>query len=160
VNETVIERPIGLSAAAKPARRRATKTVSEPKVYLLLTLLIIAGYLLRDFGLITPEYGAGYWLGIVGGSLMLALLLYPFRKRLRILHFLGPTKHWFRMHMAFGLVGPLLILYHCNFQLGSINSQVALYCMLLVAGSGIIDHCGSCRENCQLRWKRVTVSRP
>ena len=42
------------------------------------------------------------------------------------------------MHMAFGLVGPLLILYHCNFQLGSVNSQVALYCMLLVAGSGII----------------------
>jgi hypothetical protein len=42
------------------------------------------------------------------------------------------------MHMAFGLVGPLLILYHCNFQLGSINSQIALYSMLLVAGSGII----------------------
>ena len=70
--------------------------------------------------------------------MMLALLLYPLRKRLRILHFLGPTRDWFRMHMAFGLVGPLLILYHCNFQLGSINSKVALYCMLLVAGSGII----------------------
>ena len=40
--------------------------------------------------------------------------------------------------MAFGLVGPLLILYHCNFTFGSINSQVALYCMMLVAGSGII----------------------
>ena len=40
--------------------------------------------------------------------------------------------------MVFGLIGPLLILYHCSFQLGSINSQVALYCMLLVAGSGII----------------------
>jgi hypothetical protein len=40
--------------------------------------------------------------------------------------------------MAFGLIGPMLILYHCNFQLGSVNSQVALYCMLLVAGSGII----------------------
>jgi len=112
--------------------------VSEAKVYLLLTLLIIAGFLLRDFNIISPEYGAGYWLGIIGGTLMLALLLYPLRKRLRLLHFLGPTKHWFRMHMAFGLIGPLLILYHCNFQLGSINSQVALYCMLLVAGSGII----------------------
>ena len=40
--------------------------------------------------------------------------------------------------MILGLVGPLFILYHCNFQLGSFNSQVALYCMLLVAGSGII----------------------
>ena len=42
------------------------------------------------------------------------------------------------MHMVLGLIGPLLILYHCNFQLGSFNSQVALYCMVLVAGSGII----------------------
>jgi hypothetical protein len=40
--------------------------------------------------------------------------------------------------MILGLVGPLLILYHCNFQLGSFNSRVALYCMLLVAGSGIV----------------------
>lgn len=138
MNETVIERPIGLSAAAKPDRGRTRKTASEAKVYLLLTLLIIAGFLLSDFGLITPEHGTGYWLGIIGGTLMLALLLYPLRKRLRILHYLGPTKHWFRMHMAFGLVGPLLILYHCNFRLGSVNSQVALYSMLLVAGSGIV----------------------
>jgi hypothetical protein len=138
VNETVLERPIGLSPAAKPAGKWTLRTISSVKVYLLLTLLIVMGYLLRNLGLLSPEDGLGYWLGIVGGSLMLALLLYPLRKRLRILHFLGPTKHWFRMHMAFGLIGPLLILYHCNFQLGSVNSQVALYCMLLVAGSGII----------------------
>jgi hypothetical protein len=138
VNETVLERPVGLAPAAKPVRQRTMKTISSVKVYLLLALLICVGYLLRDLGIITPEDGLGYWLGIVGGSLMLALLLYPLRKRLRILHFLGPTKQWFRMHMAFGLIGPLLILYHCNFQLGSINSQVALYCMILVAGSGII----------------------
>jgi hypothetical protein len=138
VNETVLERPVGLAPATKPIRQRAMKTISSVKVYLLLALLICVGYLLRDLSIITPEDGLGYWLGIIGGSLMLALLLYPLRKRLRILHFLGPTKQWFRMHMAFGLIGPLLILYHCNFQLGSVNSQVALYCMILVAGSGII----------------------
>ena len=138
MNETVLERPIGLSPEAKPARKQTMRSFDSVRVYLLLTLLILMGYLLRDFGFVTPENGPGYWLGIIGGSLMLALLLYPLRKRLRILHFLGPTKHWFRMHMAFGLIGPLLILYHCNFKLGSINSQVALYCMLLVAGSGII----------------------
>jgi hypothetical protein len=138
VNETVLERPMSLPPAARPAGKWTVKTISTVKVYLLLTLLIIAGYLLRDFSPITPEEGLGYWMGIIGGSLMLALLLYPLRKRLRILHVLGPTKHWFRMHMAFGLIGPMLILYHCNFQLGSVNSQVALYCMLLVAGSGII----------------------
>ena len=138
MNETVLERPVGLSPASKPARKKTVASGSSARVYLLLALFIGTGYLLRDLGMITPEEGLGYWLGIIGGLLMLALLLYPLRKRLRILHFLGPTKQWFRMHMAFGLVGPSLILYHCNFQLGSINSQVALYCMLLVAGSGII----------------------
>lgn len=136
MNERVLERPAAMARQeSRPApRRRETAT----RGYLLLALAIVSGYLLRDLGYITPEYGLGYWLGIIGGSMMLALLLYPLRKRLRILHFLGPTRGWFRLHMAFGLVGPLLILYHCNFQLGSINSKVALYCMLLVAGSGII----------------------
>jgi len=138
VNETVLERP-----AAMPRRESAPATVTRGKDtpargYLLLALAITYGYLLRDFGYITPESGVGYWLGIIGGSMMLFLLLYPLRKRIRILQIFGPTRFWFRLHMAFGLVGPLLILYHCNFQLGSVNSKVALYCMLLVAGSGIV----------------------
>jgi hypothetical protein len=111
---------------------------TEFSAYILLVLLITLGWLLRDRHFITPKDGTGYWLGIAGGTLMLLLLLYPLRKRMKILHRLGPTKHWFQTHIILGLVGPLLILYHCNFQLGSINSQVALYCMLLVAGSGII----------------------
>ena len=136
MNETVLERPAAIwPADARPTQRR---TETPVRGYILLALAIVAGYLLRDVSFITPEAGLGYWLGIIGGSIMLALLLYPLRKRLRFLHFMGPTRHWFRMHMAFGLVGPLLILYHCNFQLGSVNSKVALYCMLLVAGSGII----------------------
>lgn len=136
MNERVLERPATIpQRETKPAPR---KTESALRGYVLLSLAILSGYLLRRLDYISPEQGLGYWLGIIGGSMMLALLLYPLRKRLRILHFLGPTRSWFRMHMAFGLVGPLLILYHCNFQLGSFNSKVALYCMLLVAGSGII----------------------
>jgi len=114
------------------------RSASELQWYLLLAAVIVLGWLIRDYGFINPEDGVGYWLGIVGGTLMLVLLLYPLRKRIRMLHSLGPTKTWFRLHMIFGLLGPLAILYHCNFQLGSFNSQVALYCMLLVAGSGII----------------------
>ena len=105
------------------------------------SLTVIAcglGWLLRDYTLINPKDGIGYWLGIIGGSMMLVLLLYPLRKRIRALHFLGGTQQWFRMHMILGVLGPVLVLYHSNFTLGSFNSQVALYCMLLVAGSGII----------------------
>lgn len=87
---------------------------------------------------ITPERGTGYVLGIVGGVMMLALLLYPVRKRYRSLTWMGPVKYWFRVHMVFGILGPALILFHCNFSLGAINSNVALFAMLIVAGSGII----------------------
>lgn len=106
--------------------------------YSLTTLAVGIGWLLRDYGLINPEEGFGYWLGIVGGSMMLMLLLYPLRKRIKLLRFLGSTQKWFRAHMILGILGPLLVLYHSNFQLGSFNSRVALYCMLLVAGSGIV----------------------
>jgi hypothetical protein len=70
--------------------------------------------------------------------MMLVLILYPLRKRIRVLHFLGRTTHWFKAHMILGILGPVLVLYHSNFQLGSFNSRVALYCMLLVAGSGVV----------------------
>lgn len=80
----------------------------------------------------------GYALGIIGGVLMLILLLYPARKRFRFMKLLGPVKYWFRGHMMLGVIGPSCILYHANFQLGSLNSNVALICMLLVALSGVI----------------------
>jgi hypothetical protein len=137
MNEAVLDQP---ETAMPPAKRpkRARKISSSALGYTLLAALIAVGFLVRDYNPVTPEDGVGYWLGIVGASLMLALLLYPLRKRFRILSRLGATRHWFRMHMVLGLIGPLLILYHCNFQLGSFNSRVAFYCMLLVAGSGII----------------------
>ena len=134
-----MDRPLGgAPATSKATTRIQRRGKSSLRVYLLLTLAIVVGFMIRDYELITPEYGVGYWLGIIGGSSMLLLLLYPLRKRIRVLHRIGATRHWFRMHMWLGLVGPLLILYHCNFQLGSFNSKVALYCMLLVAGSGIV----------------------
>ncbi len=138
MNETVIKRPAVISQRESAPSTKTRGKDTPTRGYLLLALAIVSGYLLSDLNVITPESGVGYWLGIVGGSMMLTLLLYPLRKRIRLLQILGPTRHWFRMHMAFGLIGPLFILYHCNFQLGSVNSQVALYCMVLVAGSGII----------------------
>ncbi len=100
--------------------------------------LILFGWMnnLEDY--ITAEEGIGYWLGITGGSLMLLLLLYPLRKRLKPLRTIGSMKFWFRFHMLCGIFGPILILYHSNFKLGSTNSNVALFCMLVVAGSGLI----------------------
>lgn len=80
----------------------------------------------------------GYWLGVAGGSLMLGLLIYPLRKRFRFLGFLGPLKHWFRFHLVGGIAGPLLVLFHSTFRVGSFNAGIALGSMLLVVASGLV----------------------
>jgi hypothetical protein len=87
---------------------------------------------------ITPQRGLGYWLGIIGGSMMVLLLIYSARKRAPWLRWLGGIPIWFEIHMTLGLVGPTLILFHAGFKLGATNSNVALICMLIVAGSGVI----------------------
>ena len=69
---------------------------------------------------------------------MLLLLLYPLRKRLSALRIVGSVAVWFRLHMLLGLIGPALVLFHANFKLGSLNSNVAMMAMLVVAASGIV----------------------
>ena len=96
------------------------------------------GWLHRDDNYISAETGAGYTLGIVGGSLMLVLLLYPLSKRIALLTRFIPIRYWFGVHMLLGTIGPVLILFHSNFHLGSTNSNIALISMLLVAGSGVV----------------------
>lgn len=103
-----------------------------------LTAIIIYGWLKRDNNYLTAESGVGYSLGIIGGSLMLILLLYPLSKRLALLTRWIPIRYWFGIHMLFGIIGPTMILFHSNFQLGSMNSSIALFSMLLVALSGLI----------------------
>ncbi|MEN9704880.1 MAG: hypothetical protein RLZZ393_759 [Pseudomonadota bacterium] len=104
---------------------------------LLCAVLAGVGMHLHTERFITPESGVGYSLGIVGGSSMLLLLLYSARKRWAWLSLIGSVQRWFQVHMMLGLVGPLLILFHSNFRLGATNSNVALFCMLVVSVSGL-----------------------
>lgn len=85
-----------------------------------------------------PGSPFGYNLGLIGGLMMLTLLLYPLRKRFAALDRLGSMTGWFKHHMAFGILAPLLILFHSTFRPVSINGRVALYSMLVVVASGII----------------------
>ena len=101
-------------------------------------LLLLAGWLGRDGLSLSAESGFGYFLGIGALACMLLLLVYPLRKRLRFLGFLGATKNWFRVHMILGTAGPLAALYHCNFEAGAPNSRIALFAALLVASSGFV----------------------
>jgi hypothetical protein len=85
-----------------------------------------------------PGTGFGYYLGLVGGVMMLLMLLYPVRKHMQFTRSWGPLRYWFMLHMIFGIGGPVLILFHTTFHVRSLNAGVALYSMLLVAASGII----------------------
>lgn len=96
------------------------------------------GWLGREEQHLSPEEGAGYWLGIAGTAMMLMLLLYPLRKRIKALRHLGSVKSWFRAHMLLGVLGPTLILFHANFGLRSLNATVAAMAMLVVVMSGLI----------------------
>jgi hypothetical protein len=133
------------------------KSRSSTYGYAFLFIALVAGWLLSEKNLISPELGVGYWLGIVGGSMMLLLLLYPAGKRSSLLRRLGLVKHWFRIHMILGLVGPLLILYHCNFSVDAINSTVALYSMMAVTVSGIIGRYFYTRIHRGLYGKRANI---
>ena len=106
--------------------------------YLSIFVLIFVGWKNKEYSNLTPESGAGYWLGIIGGTLMLVLLLYPLRKKVRFLNIFGKIKYWFKLHMLFGVLGPVAILFHANFSLGSTNSNVAFFSMVIVASSGLV----------------------
>jgi hypothetical protein len=106
---------------------------------------------------ITPQRGFGYALGIIGGSMMILLLLYSARKRLLWLRWLGGIPAWFEFHMVLGIVGPVLVLFHANFSLGATNSNVALICMLLVAGSGVIGRYIYTRLHARLDGHEITL---
>jgi hypothetical protein len=106
--------------------------------WILVVAVLYFGWSIRDEGYLTAESGVGYALGIVGGTLMLLLLLYPLRKRMRSMRRWLHIRHWFRIHMLFGILGPVCILLHSGFRLGSMNGSVALLSMLLVAASGLV----------------------
>lgn len=139
-SETVWTSPTNGSSSAPSGERPAAQPrgVTPARIgFLLAFATIYAGWSLPTERMISPERGLGYALGIIGGSAMLLLLLYPVRKRLPWFGVLGTVKGWFRAHMLLGVIGPILVLYHCNFSLGATNSNAALFAMLLVSGSGV-----------------------
>lgn len=120
-------------------------------------ILIFAGWKVAHGDYYKPGVGLGYNLGLAGGLMMLTLLLYSFRKHIKFMQGLGKLKYWFRIHMMLGVLGPILILFHTTFRVGSINASVALYSMLLVAGSGLIGKFVYTRIHRGLYGSRTTL---
>lgn len=105
---------------------------------LIFVALVWLGFNVANGKYYEPGIGLGYNLGLAGGLMMLTLLLYSFRKHIKFMQGLGKLKYWFRIHMILGVLGPVLVLFHTTFRLGSLNASIAFYCMIVVATSGVI----------------------
>lgn len=127
-----------MASRARERRSAPGRDIAIPLTGALATILIVWGWLSRGEYYVNASFGLGYALGIAGLAMMVLLLGYSLRKRMRALRGAGPVRGWFTIHMMLGLLGPVAILFHANFKLGSLNSNVALACMLLVSGSGVV----------------------
>lgn len=131
--------PDDLDATVAPRRLRSDSPGrGDLFLYALLTALVWAAWSISRLGLLKPNDDANYWVGVTGGSLMLALFAYPLRKYVRFMQGLGKVKWWFWFHMSLGIAGPWLILVHSGFDIRSLNAGVALYSMIIVVCSGVI----------------------
>jgi hypothetical protein len=88
-------------------------------------------------GAYKPSGFIGHGVGIVGSALMLIMLLYSARKRLRIMQKLGDIRYWLNYHIWMGLAGPVLVIFHTTFKFGGIVA-VSFWSMVGVALSGIL----------------------
>jgi hypothetical protein len=150
--QTLSNRPPVQNTSVRPPAKRSS--------FLLLPALFLIGALIwlsAGGEYYTPGDDFGYYLGLVGAVMMLILLLYPLRKHVSFLQKLGAISRWFRLHMVFGIAGPLLILFHSTFTIGSLNAGVAMGCMLLVAGSGVIGRFMYRRIHHGLYGRRATL---
>src|SRR5580698_3789996 len=131
---------------------------TEHVIFVGAALVLLIGIQLPVAHYMSPKSGLGYAIGIVGGVLILMQLLYAIRKRVPALRFLGSVPRWFQTHMMLGIIGPVCILIHCGFSLGATNSNIALFSMLTVAGSGIFGRYFYSKIHQGLYGRKMTLS--
>lgn len=137
ISQTAREEIRATLAKKREEEKPVRKPLSSTAIWFIALALTLGAWAAGRFEWYTPGSDFGYYLGMVGGIMMLLLLLYPLRKHVRFLNWAGKLPGWFRFHMFLGIAGPVLILYHSTLYVGSLNAGVALYSMILVAGSGI-----------------------
>lgn len=130
---------VDLESARRVEQKSSLQVLGgDTLVYLTLVILVWGTWRISQLGLFQSGDDTGYWVGVAGAVMMLLLLSYPLRKYVRFAHSWGNIRIWFWAHVFLGVMGPMLILLHSNFRTGSLNAAVALYSMIVVAGSGVV----------------------
>ena len=144
--------------SAETVDQERTFTSSLPvdvMVYLAIAALLVAAWQFSRMSFFQAGDDVGYWLGVTGGVMMVLLFSYPMRKHFSFSRNWGRVKWWFVAHMFLGVGGPLLILVHSTFRVGSLNAAVALYSMVAVAVSGVIGRFIFARVNRGLHGEKA-----
>lgn len=84
-----------------------------------------------------PGGTTGRTLGLAGSMMMITLLGYSLRKRVRFMSGWGKLKTWLQVHIFLGVAGPVLITFHTAFKLRGIVA-ISYWSMVIVALSGAI----------------------
>lgn len=83
-----------------------------------------------------PAGYIGHGLGILGSAMILLLLVYSLRKRIRFMSRWGDLGIWLRYHIFLGISGPILITLHTSGKIGGLVS-ISYWSMAAVALSGV-----------------------
>ena len=137
------------------------RSKKETRIVLLIVAVITAfityGYLQWDDINFQREIDFHYNMGLVGGIMMLIVMTYAFRKRIKFMRNLGHIESWYYFHLFGGVLGPILILFHTDFTFQSINAIVAFVAMSLVVISGIFGRCIYTRIGYGLHRKLLAI---
>ncbi|MCP4573837.1 MAG: hypothetical protein GY838_15880 [bacterium] len=91
----------------------------------------------EDFRVYRPAGDVGHGLGILGTAMVLLLLLYTARKRVRAMRRWGNLRVWLRYHIFLGVAGPIFITLHTSFRVGGLVAA-SYWSMVAAALSGVV----------------------
>lgn len=83
-----------------------------------------------------PAGTVGHGVGILGSAMILLLLIYSLRKRVKLMQRWGDLRIWLRYHIFLGVAGPVLITLHTTGKIGGLVS-ISYWSMAAVALSGV-----------------------
>ena len=86
------------------------------------------------YKLLKPGGIKSHGLGIIGSLMLLSLLFYSVRKHFKSLQNLGRLSNWLKIHIFFGIAGPLFIILHSTFKLNGLVSVSFWSSVIAAAG--------------------------
>lgn len=84
-----------------------------------------------------PGKPISYFFGWLGFGIMALTNLYVMRKRVHAMEKLGKMQNWLNWHIFFGLMGPTLILFHCDFKVRGLVG-ISFWSMVISFASGVV----------------------